>query len=123
MERTVERTVPRNSLAVLAALIIPLGIWLLASPYFLGYQPWTGARIIDGLFGPLIIGMAITRLAFWAPRYWWVSFGNVVFGLWVAITPFVLGYYHSLPALINNVVVGLLVALFAVTGILRQRAV
>lgn len=128
MDRTVDRSVELRATdpsgvipAALASLNIVLGIWLLASPYLIQFTVWTSARINDDIMGPLIIGMAITRLAMWSQRYWWLSLGNVIFGLWVAISPFALGYFHSLPATLDNVVVGLLVALFSAAGLLRHR--
>ena len=103
------------------ALNVVLGIWLIASCYILGAFLWRDERITTGVFGSLILGMAIWRMAMSHPRYWFLSFGNVIFGIWVAISPFVLGYHYETRAMINNVIVGILVALFAATGFLRPR--
>ena len=123
MDQAVTRTRPDQSViaAFLSSFIIVLGILLIASPYIFQYTVWTSARINDDLFGPIIIGMAITRLALWSPQYRWLSLGNVIFGLWVAVSPFVLGYYHSLGALLVNVIIGLLAALFSASGLMVRR--
>ncbi len=102
-------------------LNVALGIWLIASPYILSYTAWTGARLTAEFFGAIILGMGITRMAMPQPRYWWLSFGDVIFGIWVAISPFVLGYHYDARPTINAIVVGVLVALIAATGFLRPR--
>ena len=103
------------------ALNVVLGIWLIASCYMLGASLWRDERLTTGIFGALILGMAITRMAMPQRNMWWLSFGNIIFGLWVAISPFVLGYHYVTNATINNVIVGILVALIAATGFLRSR--
>lgn len=103
-------------------LNVALAIWLIASPYILSYTLWTGARLTAAVFGGLILGMAITRMAMSQRHYWWLSFGNVILGVWVAISPFMLAYHYDAPATVNAVVVGVLVALIAATGFLRRRA-
>lgn len=103
------------------ALNVVLSIWLIASPYFLGDSLWKADRLTCGIFGACILGWAITRMALPQPKLWWLSFGNVIFGIWVAISPFALGYYHDSSAMICNVITGILVALIAATGFLRSR--
>jgi len=103
------------------AFNVVLGIWLIASSYILGTTLWASARITSDVFGGLILGMAITRMAMSQRSMWWLSFGNVIFGIWVAISPFTLGYHYETRAMINNLIVGILVALFAATGFLRSR--
>ncbi|HET9015488.1 MAG TPA: SPW repeat protein [Thermomicrobiaceae bacterium] len=106
------------ALDLVAALNIGFGILLLFLPYVTGYSLYSGARMTDAIFGPLVIGMAIVRLSF-PPRYRIFSLGNVIFGVWVLITPFVLGYTSSTSGTIVNVVLGILIALVAATGFLR----
>jgi hypothetical protein len=103
------------------ALNIVLAIWLIGSVYLLGDSLWKADRLTTGIFGACILGWAITRMAMPQPKLWWLSFGNVIFGLWVAISPFALGYYHDSSAMIANVITGILVAIIAPTGFLRSR--
>lgn len=103
------------------ALNVVLAIWLIASPYLLGVSLWKAERLTAGIFGACILGWAITRMAMPQPKLWWLSFGNVIFGLWVAISPFALGYHVESTAMICNVITGIAVALVAATGFLRSR--
>jgi hypothetical protein len=108
-----------SRLKLLPVINMALGLWLLASSYVLGFTLIDAARINNVTFGPFILWIAITALAV-GNRGRWISWVNVVFGLWVGISPFVLGFADQPKPLINNIVVGLLVALVAlVSG--RQR--
>ena len=49
----------------------------------------------------------------------WTSGINVVAGLWLIIAPFVLGYDEIQAALWNDIVVGIIVAAFAVARVAR----
>ena len=49
----------------------------------------------------------------------WTSGINIVAGLWLIIAPFVLGYVDIRAALWNDIVVGIIVAAFAVARVAR----
>ncbi len=118
-----QKSQPRSEMLIyVEGLNVALAIWLIASPYILSYTAWSSARLTSEFFGGLILGMAITRMAMPQRNYWWLSFGDVFLGIWVAISPWVLGYHYDTSAEINAVVVGVLVALIAATGFLRPRA-
>jgi hypothetical protein len=51
-----------------------------------------------------------------------VNIFDVLFGLWVAVSPFILGLSGNLAALWNNVTVGIALALLAVLGGWRSRS-
>ncbi len=103
------------SVWILPALNVILSLWLLASPYLLQFSLVDAARITNGAFGPLILFAAFSRLAVQTGGRW-ISWFNVVLGICVAVSPFVLGFAVQTTATINNVVVGLLVAVIAAVG-------
>lgn len=118
---TVQKSQQQTSLMIYAeGLNVALAIWLIASPYILSATLWTGARLTAEFFGAIILGMAIWRMAMPQRRYWYLSFGNIIFGVWIAVSPFVLGYHYDSTPTINAIVVGVLVALIAATGFLRS---
>ncbi len=107
---------PRQStLRLLPIINMALGVWLLASSYILGFTLIDAARINNATFGPLILWLAIARLAA-QNRARWLSWFNVAFGVWVAASPFVLGFTDQPKPLINNIVVGLIGALVALAS-------
>ena len=101
--------------SVMPALCIPLGIWLLASPYFLQFTIYEGARMNAAGIGPFIVGFALTRLAV-SPPWYWVGWINVLLGVWIFIVPFALGLSHITDLTLNFVIVGALVVIFSVLG-------
>jgi hypothetical protein len=93
-----------------------LGLWLLASPYFLQYTIYSDPRMNVGLVAPMVIMFALMRMAV-SPPWFWVGWINVLFGIWLAISPFAFGLGHVTALMLNFVLVGLLLV---VTGVLGQ---
>ncbi len=90
-----------------------LGLWLIVAPFALGYSHVAGAAPQDVILGILIAAFSLWMAAtFVAPAgpSWLV----VVFGIWVIIAPYVLGYAHQLgSAVANDVIVGIVVLILA----------
>ncbi len=89
-----------------------LGIWLIISPFALGYRMMSGrAAIEDVIFGILIAAFSLwTALKLTKAAGWLLG----LFGLWVLIAPFVL-HTHSVSRVTpNDVIVGILVLILAV---------
>ena len=92
-----------------------LGIWLFFAPLTLGYAS-TGAAVEEDV----TLGLVITALALVLARgpenRWMTLVGWVVAvaGLWVVIAPYMLGYTATMPAVVNDVIVGLAVFTLAV---------
>ncbi len=84
-----------------------LGLWLLASPWALSYGNVDFATWNAWALGAVIAMSAIAALVEFHEWEEWVS---AAFGLWLAVSPWVLGYTATVPALWNHVVVGLAVA-------------
>lgn len=91
-------------------VVVVLGVWLMAAPTVLGYVGTTAASS-DRLVGPLIAAIAfiaaseITRTVRWA---------NLACALWLVVAPLILGFPMS--AAINNVIVGVAVAILSPLG-------
>lgn len=110
-------------------LMVALGMWLIASPFALGYAALSPAVINDGAFGALIVGLTAYSMAAnerVAPAFTGLA---AAAGLWVAFAPWLLGYAewrgvelggsplpylasYRAPAIVNDRVVG-----FAVAGL------
>src|SRR5215831_14147099 len=87
-----------------------LGVWLLASPWVLNFQaeptPMWNAVVV----GILIAVVAL--LAFFKVMAWeeWLS---VAFGVWLVVSPWVLGFSSIMAAMWNAVIIGIAVAVLA----------
>ncbi|HTP00155.1 MAG TPA: SPW repeat protein [Anaerolineales bacterium] len=97
---------------------IGFGIWLLLSPFLLGYAAATLA-----LWDALIVGVAILTLAWLRmlrpARSVNPGWGNQLLGAWLAISPFVLGFAASGAAKWNDIAIGLSVIFFTSVGLLN----
>ena len=87
-----------------------LGIWMIASPWVLRYSteanPMWNAVIVGALFA-LAALFALYRVMAWE------EWGNVVLGLWLVISPWLLGFNGIMAAMWNAVIVGAIVAILA----------
>lgn len=90
------------------------GLWLLASPFLL---PAMGSAALTGLafWNQIIFGIAILALglaALYAYRVWEEPV-DAILGLWVIVSPWVLGFGDVTAFAYTNVVAGLVVLVFA----------
>lgn len=95
-----------------------LGLWLSISPWVLGYR----VEAPNAMWNALILGVAIFAFALIAvnmPRVWeeWV---NLILGLWMIISPWVVRFSSHRSAATNAVIVGIIVALLALGAMLRD---
>ncbi len=87
-----------------------LGLWLIASPWALGYAaetpPMWNAVILGILVGAAAL-IALFRVMAWEE---WV---NLAFGAWLVVSPWILGFSGLAAAMWNAVIVGIVVAALA----------
>ena len=87
-----------------------LGLWLIASPWALGFSAEVNPTWNAVIFGLLIA--AVSLVALFRVMAWeeWV---NLAAGIWLLISPWVLGFSGIAMALYNAVIVGVVVAVLA----------
>lgn len=98
-----------SSIRSLAVLNFIFGIWLIISPYILGYQG-SQAKWQSVIGGIVVAILAATR--YFAPSQLWASWVNALIGLWMIIAPFATSY-NSHAAYWNQVIFGILILLTA----------
>lgn len=92
-------------------VMLALGAWLFVSPWLLGYSSFSAREAWDAyIMGALVFVFAWAALS--QPAMWpeWV---NLALGIWVIISPYVLGFSHLPKATDNSLAVGILIALDA----------
>jgi SPW repeat len=94
-----------------------LGIWLCISPWALLFSNDAAATRNAVLVGVLIILAEVVTLSIFQVWEEWIS---VVLGVWLAISPWVLGITET-PAEVDFVIVGLLVLALALYEIWDER--
>jgi len=86
-----------------------LGGWLIVAPLALGFQSDLMALANTALVGLLLLAAALG--AIFIPRPW-EDWTETVLGLWLAVSPWILGFQNPV-ARVNAVVIGLIVLTLA----------
>ena len=87
-----------------------LGVWMLVSPWILGFQSESGTAANAVILGVLIAAVALIASV---RAMAWQEWTNLVLGVWLIISPWVLRFSHTTAAMWDAVIVGILVALLA----------
>ena len=97
-----------------------LGIWMIVSPWVLGYSmeatPTWNAVILGILIGVAAL-FALYRVMAWE------EWGNVVLGVWLLISPWVLSFSSIRSAMSNAVIVGIVVAVLALWALGTDKSI
>jgi hypothetical protein len=102
--------------------MLVLAAWLFLSPWILGFAvgvPVAGEAAAAGFttaaWNAWIVGVVIAVLALWAAFQFaeWHDWVNGVLGVWLVVSPWILGFAALAAALWNHVVVGLLIVALA----------
>lgn len=99
-------------------LNIILGLWMAASPWVLGYSADTYPTLSAIIAGTLIVLFAASEF-FKAMA--WEEWTNVALGVWLVISPWVLGFSGLSMMMWNAVAVGLVVALLALWALYTDK--
>lgn len=102
-----------------SGLNILAGLWLIIAPFLLDYGDLREALGNDVILGIIIASIATIR-AFGAYGADWLSWTNFVFGGWLIVAPFILGYARVAPVW-NDIIVGVIVLALAAWSALASR--
>lgn len=96
-----------------------IGVWLFLSPWILGYIATRNAAS----WNAFIVGGAFVVFTVWAlsiPKPWeeWI---NALLGLWLVISPWVLGFAGSMTAMWNALICGAIVLVISLEATRSSR--
>jgi predicted MFS family arabinose efflux permease len=96
-----------------------LGLWLIISPWVLNF-----ASDSRPMWNAVIIGVIIAILAIAALISFrkWEEWIEAVLGLWLIISPYVLGFTTQMNATVDQVIVGIIVAALAIWTVAGSQA-
>jgi SPW repeat len=96
------------------------GGWLFVAPWVLGYTDLPAAAWNSWIFGIIIVAISIAALVQFAQWEEWV---NVIVGVWLLISPWVLNFARPEAARAewNSVIVGVVVGALALWDALSHR--
>lgn len=104
------KTQPQASVA--SGLDVLAGIWLLISPFVLAFGN-AGAAMANNVVLGIVIGIIALIRLFSPAGTTGLSWLNALLGLWVLISPWVVGFSNNATAATNNVILGIIVIILA----------
>lgn len=93
-------------------LTLILGVWLILAPFILDLSSIAGDYWNDIVFGVLVVILSIVGLSY--VQETWSHWLNALIGLWTLITPFLFGFAENRGVMWNDIIVGLLIGMFAI---------
>jgi len=109
---------PNNERATKTAggLNIVAGIWLVISGFVLGYAHQPAPLWNDIILGIIVLVIAWIRLGNFGtvPGVAWV---NILAGIWLFFSPWIVGFVNLPTAMWNNVILGIIVFVLAIWGL------
>ncbi|TFU14942.1 SPW repeat protein [Thermus tengchongensis] len=89
-----------------------LGVWLILSPWLLGFSGTPAAMWNAVIVGAVVGLMALMHLR-GGPL--WEEWVNVILGIWLILSPWILGFSGMGNAMWNALIVGVLVGILALS--------
>jgi hypothetical protein len=100
-------------------LNLALAVILFVSPWVLGFTAETAAAWTAWATGIVIAILAVAAIVQFAE---WEEWASVVLGVWLVVSPWVVGFTHNVVAQWTHIVLGLLIAAVAVWEVWLQRS-
>lgn len=97
---------------------LALGLWLVVSPWALGFAGEAGA-----MWNAVIAGVLVAAIACYAlfEVMAWQEWANAALGIWLVISPWVLGFSALAAAMWSAVLVGAVIAALAIWALGTDR--
>jgi hypothetical protein len=112
--------VPSENAHGISWINILLGIWVIISPFALGFGYVPRAMWNNVILGIVIAIVAIIRTSTSRQSAW--SWVNVLLGIWVIISPLALGFVLG-NAIWNNFILGIIMTILAWSSAVRAQPV
>lgn len=95
------------------------GVWLLISPWVLGFGAMHLASANFVVVGVLIA--LLSALVLWHPQDGWASWATLFLGIWLIFSPYIYGFNDLLTPTTNSIVLGVIVAAVALWASFANR--
>lgn len=103
-------------------MLMLAGLWLIATAFAFGYPPQSAPQENAFFVGLTVLVIAfVCAISVAASR--WLSWVNVILGVWMVMAPFVLGYTGIRIALLNDMIVGVIITGLALWSVVESHRV
>jgi hypothetical protein len=96
-----------------------LGAWLVISPFLFGFSHVATATWNNIIVGLIVLAAGWVRMVD-VEAMFDVGWVNFVAGLWLCVAPWAFGYYHLASPLWNDLTVGVIVFVVALSGLFSR---
>lgn len=96
----------REQARTASGLNVLAGIWLIISPYILGFAGTAAAT--NAIIVGIIVGVLALISASSPESATWLSWINIILGVWMIISPFILGFAGG-AVVMNSIILGIIV--------------
>ncbi len=111
--RPMDRATARASVKTASGINVLAGIWLIISPFVLAFYRNPAATWDEIIVGIIVLILAATRVA--DPlRTMWASWINLILGIWLIISPFILRFGTAPTPMWNSIILGIIVGVCAI---------
>jgi hypothetical protein len=94
--------------------MVVVGFWEALASFILGYSAITAATWNAIIIGEMLVALAVVAAILdYANVYRILDWVNAALGLWLILSPFILGYSTTVVATWNDVIVGVVVLMLA----------
>jgi hypothetical protein len=98
-----------TSVKTASGLDMLAGIWLMLSPFLLGFADVSAASWNVMIVGGLVTLLAASREFGEGVRHTWPSWTTTALGAWLILSPLTLGYATASTAFWNSIVMGIVI--------------
>ncbi len=107
---------------VASGLNILLSIWLIVSPFLLGFSAGSALALWDAIVvGVVVLILSWIRMAN-PESATWISWVSALLGLWLIVSPFVLGTSFIMAVMWDDIIVGIGMVIFGAWAALAAPA-
>ncbi len=110
----------REQVRVVSGVNILVGVWLVLAPFALRFHQVEAAFWNSVIVGVVMAIVAMLR-AFKPLRFQALSWASIVFGLWLLVSPFLLGFGTMIAPTLSHLLIGVIVTVLALWSALGAR--
>jgi len=101
-------------------LDIVAGVWVFLSPFIFRFSDIPSALWTNLIAGAIVIILASIRLSDQGSKMTWPSWVNVIVGVWLLISPFMLNLSATPAFMWNNVILGIIIMVLGTSSALSN---
>lgn len=104
----------KKMLKIASIIEIVSALWLIISPFILSFTSVPAALWNSIILGIIIAFLSSARAMEEGEEVTWPSWTNLILGVWLVISPFVLSFNDNMTAYWNTIILGILTIILSI---------